>query len=117
VTAPADLTREQFARWWRETGEGELRQVLFWRWDPIGVSDSFPHTADEYDGYGPGVVALLRAGASEDDLADHLGFVERETIGLSTDDHRRRADVAQLLTRWFGNSVDAWQRSAADAAE
>jgi hypothetical protein len=109
VTAPADLTREQFARWWRETGERELQQVLFWRWDPIGVADSFPLAADEYDDYGPGVVALLRAGASEDDVADHLAFVERETIGLPIDDPERRAEVARLLTRWFAGSVDAWQ--------
>jgi hypothetical protein len=90
VPGPADLTREQFARWWRETGELELRQILFWRWDP------------------PGVVALLRAGASEDDLADHLGFVERETMLLSSDDPDRRAEVAQLLASWFGNSVARW---------
>jgi hypothetical protein len=112
VTEPVDLTREQFARWWAQTGERELRQVLFWRWDPIGVADLFPSTADEYDAYGPGVVALLRAGASEDDLADHLGFVERETIGLPSDDPERRAEVARLLTAWFANSVDSWQRSA-----
>jgi hypothetical protein len=114
VTAPADLTREQFARWWRETGERELRQVLLWRWDPIGVSDSFPNAADEYDGYGPGVVALLRAGASEDDVADHLGFVERETMGLPADDPAQRAKVAQLLMGWFANSVDSWQHGASD---
>jgi hypothetical protein len=110
VSAPPDLTREQFARWWRETGESELRQVLFWRWDPIGVSVHFPSTADEYDDYGPGVVALLRAGASEDDLADHLGFVEREMMLLSGDDRERRSDVAQLLAFWFGNSVARWRQ-------
>ena len=108
MTEPVDLTREEFARWWRETGERELRQVLFWRWDPIGVAEAFPDTADEYDGYGPGVVALLRAGASEDDLADHLGFVERETMLLSSDDPDRRAEVAQLLASWFGNSLARW---------
>jgi hypothetical protein len=109
VPGPADLTREQFARWWRETGERELRQILFWRWDPIGVADAFPTTADEYDSYGPGVVALLQAGASEDDMADHLGFVERETMLLSGDDPGRRAEVAQLLASWFGNSIAGWR--------
>jgi hypothetical protein len=108
VTGPVDLTRDQFARWWREAGERELRQLLFWRWDPIGVADSFPFTADEYDGYAPGVVALLRAGASEEDVADHLAFVERETIGV-LDDETRCAEVAALLTGWYANSVDAWQ--------
>jgi hypothetical protein len=109
VTGPVDLTREQFARWWRETGERELSQVLYWRWDPIGVSDGFPLAADEYDDYGPGVVALLRAGASQEDVADHLGFIERETIGVA--EHPERcAEVAALLASWFEGSVDLWQR-------
>jgi hypothetical protein len=109
VAEPAELTRDEFARWWRETGAPELRQVLFWRWDPIGVSESFPHAADEYDGYAPGVVALLRAGAGEEDLADHLGFVERETMDLPMDDPERRVEVARLLAAWFANSVEAWR--------
>ena len=111
VPGPVDLTREQFARWWRETGERELRQILFWRWDPIGVSYLFPTAADEYDSYGPATVALIRAGASEDDIADHLGFVERETMGLSRDDPDHRLEVAQLLMRWFETSVNAWEHS------
>jgi hypothetical protein len=114
VTEPVDLTREQFARWWRETGDSELRQVLFWRWDPIGVSDYFPNSTDEYDSYGPGVVALLRAGAGEEDVADHLGFVERETMGLPVDDPGRRAEVAELLTTWFANSVGSWLDHASE---
>jgi len=108
VTGPVDLTRDQFARWWREAGERELRQMLYWRWDPIGVADQFPVAADEYDDYGPGVVALLRAGASEEDVADHLAFVERETIGVLQQPERCAA-VAALLASWFANSVDAWQ--------
>jgi hypothetical protein len=111
VPEPVDLTREAFARWWRETGELELRQVLFWRWDPIGVADYFPTTADEYDGYAPGVVALLRAGATEDDVADHLAFVERECMAGPMTDPDRLGEVAELLTAWFRNSVDSWQRS------
>lgn len=27
----------------------ELRRVLYWQWDPIGVRDDFPHSAGEYD--------------------------------------------------------------------
>ena len=109
MTEPVDLTRDQFARWWREIGERELRQVLYWRWDPIGVAGSFPITADEYDDYGPGVVALLLAGASGEDVADHLAFLERETIGVLHDE-TRCAEVATLLTDWFANSVDLWQQ-------
>lgn len=41
------LTTDEFARWWHETGEHELRQLLLWRWDPIGVADYFPNTVGE----------------------------------------------------------------------
>jgi hypothetical protein len=108
TTEPQELTAAEFARWWRETGERELRQVLFWRWDPLGVSGYFPNTADEYDGYAPGVVALLRLGASDDVLAEHLSFVERETMGLLPRDPAGRTEVAELLGAWFVNSIDAW---------
>jgi hypothetical protein len=103
------LTAEQFARWWRETGERELRQILFWQWDPIGISWYFPTTADEYDGYTSGVVLLLRSGASEEELADHLRFVEREAMGLLRDDADHRAEVAQMLAAWFLRSLGSWR--------
>jgi hypothetical protein len=61
---PEQLTTEEFARWWKETGEHELRQILLWRRDPIGVADFFPNTAEEYDGYAPQIVQSLRNGAS-----------------------------------------------------
>jgi hypothetical protein len=113
VTDPEDLTPEQFARWWNETGERELRQILFWRWDPIGIADDFPNTADEYDSYPPGVVALLRLGADANLLATHLEFLERETIGLPPQDPERRTRAAELLVEWFACSVDLWARDGA----
>lgn len=77
------LADQQFAHWWTETGEHELRQVLYWRRDPLGVSDAFPNTADEYDRYAPQIVSALRAGAAEDDIAKILRTIEREQMGLS----------------------------------
>jgi hypothetical protein len=109
TTEPQELTAAEFRRWWSETGERELRGVLYWRWDPIGVSAYFPNTADEYDGYAPGVVALLRLGADRDAVAEHLDFLEREPMGLPRLDGERRAQVAELLTTWFENSVGAWR--------
>lgn len=50
------------ARWWDETGDYELRQILHWRWDPIGVANVFPYAADEYGNYAPTIVDALRAG-------------------------------------------------------
>jgi len=105
-----DLAAERFARWWKETAERELRQVLYWRWDPLGVSDYFPSTADEYDGYAPGVVALLRLGVDEDALRQHLEFLERDRMALPPRGPERCAATAQLLRSWFADSVDAWAR-------
>jgi hypothetical protein len=75
------LTTEEFARWWREAGEHELRQLLLWRWDPISVADDFPNTADEYDGYAPQLVQALRHGGDADAIAAHLSDVERQSMG------------------------------------
>ncbi len=105
---PDALSTEDFARWWKETGEHELRQILFWKWDPIGVCDSFPNTADEYDGYAPRVVGALRRGASEGEIATLLHSIEHDAMGLArgATDHLR--EVAQLLVGWFENSHDSW---------
>ena len=54
------LTGPELVRWWAETGERELRQLLYWKWDPIGVNDSFPWAVDEYDGYAPQILSALR---------------------------------------------------------
>jgi hypothetical protein len=104
-----ELSDEQYARWWQETGEHELRQVLLWRWDPIGVADSFPNAADEYDGYAPAVAELLRHGATEAEIAEHLEAIERDAIGLQTNSAERLAHLAERLTGWFASSVDSWR--------
>src|SRR3954469_17567813 len=97
------LTAEQFAAWWRATGEHELRQVLLWRWDPLGVAEHFPNTADEYDGYAPQVVQALRKGASETELAEMLAGFEREAMGLSAPAATRLRPLAASLRLWFEN--------------
>ena len=99
------MNTEQFAEWWRRTGEQELRQILFWRWDPLGVADCFPDTADEYDGYAPQLVKLLRADATEAEIAAHLAEVEHETMGLSWPRPEALADLAAFLKGWYESSV------------
>ncbi len=101
-----DLTADEFARWWKETGEHELRQILFWRWDPVGVAHYFPNTADEYDDYAPQLVQLLRRGGTAEDVAGYLLRIEREQMGLSQIGEVE--DVAALIESWFGNSPDSW---------
>ena len=100
-------------RWWRETGEKELNQVLLWRWDPIGVADAFPYTADEYSSYCPQLFTALRAGTNPEDLAWRLGEMEKDGWGevYSSDEHLR--NVALLLIDWFRNSNSRWDEFGA----
>lgn len=73
---PDELNRP--AQWWDETGEYELRQILHWRWDPIGVSSVFPYAADEYDDYAlPAYAISLSSGLRP----DGVGGVPNEVAG------------------------------------
>jgi hypothetical protein len=59
--------------------------VLWQDWDPIGVG-WMGGPDDEYDLYAEGVVALLRSGAGEQAIADHLQAIEIERMGLPAKD-------------------------------
>jgi hypothetical protein len=110
---PAQLSLEDHARWWKEAGGWQLRQILFWRWDPIGVNDAFPAACDEYDSYAGPIVARLKEGASEDDLAGFLKQIESEQMGLGAGSPGRRArrrDVAQFIVEWYPASIAGWRR-------
>lgn len=104
-----ELTTEEFGRWWRETGAYELQQLLLWRWDPIGVADDFPYTADEYDDYAPQVVQLLRRGGEGKALVDHLRTVEREAMDGPLTSRKRLGYLASFLSQWYQNSQASWR--------
>ena len=80
---------------WKEI-QDKLRRVLMESWDPIGVND-FPEAADEYDGYIGGIYALLRDGASDERIAQHLAEIETETMGLAPVDDQRYASLIEKL--------------------
>jgi hypothetical protein len=61
-------TAEERQKWWRRSGQSQLRQLLYWRWDPIGVNDAFPSNHDEYDGYADAMRDLMVGEADEDVL-------------------------------------------------
>ena len=103
------LSTEAFARWWKETGERELRELLYWKWDPIGVSDSFPQAVDEYDGYAPQIVKALRIGASEDQVVELLKKIERDRMGLTGNASSLLKSTVTSLASWFEESQDRWQ--------
>ena len=55
-----------------------VNTVLFEHWDPIGInrSDS-PWPRDEYESYVGSIISLVRQGASDDAIAEHLGSLNR----------------------------------------
>jgi hypothetical protein len=109
------FTLDQFTAWWKQTGERELRQLLYWRWDPLNVSTEFPYTWGEYDGYAPQIVSALRRGATGDDIAAALRELETGPMGLGDPTAERQAAyadrlavMADRLAVWFKNSQDSW---------
>ena len=74
------MDKRELRRAWDEI-QTRMRPVLMEDWDPIGVSD-VPEAADEYDGYIGGLYALLRDGASDERIAQHLSEIETKTMGL-----------------------------------
>lgn len=84
-----------------------MRQILYWRWDPIGISNAFPNTWDEYDAYMGKVVALAKRGAPAQEIAAYLESVEMESIELPTDE-ATRSDVAERVLYWYDESLRRW---------
>lgn len=58
----------------------EIDEILWNDWDPIGINDVAPR--DEYQSYTPIMFTLKRKGASEEDIANKLHEIEKETIGV-----------------------------------
>jgi hypothetical protein len=101
---------KEFSRWWEETGEFELRQILHWRWDPIGVASAFPWAADEYDTYAPRIAATLLGRPSAERIAEQLLEVERDQMALpdSAGAAEVRRNVACAIVTWYENSRARW---------
>lgn len=58
----------------------EIDELLWNEWDPIGINDFAPR--DEYQSYTPLIFRLKRGGAKEDEIAEKLHEIEKETIGV-----------------------------------
>lgn len=75
-----------------------VSEVLFARWDPIGAKTMDPAwPRDEYAGYAASVVALLRARASDDVVAELLARIEDHWMGLTPSPLASRLSVAAHL--------------------
>ncbi|MCA0199149.1 MAG: hypothetical protein LCH59_13700 [Proteobacteria bacterium] len=75
-----------------------IGEVLHYIWDPIGVA-GVPQARDEYDGYVGPVFTLLRSGASDADVSEHLEQIVANRMGLPS--RKERSDeAASTLTDW-----------------
>lgn len=67
-----------------------IDEILFYKWDPIRLSNS--NTArDEYTLYVKGVLELALNSQKPEPLADHLTYLSTEAIGVAGD---RKTDIA-----------------------
>jgi hypothetical protein len=110
----AGTTLAEREAWWAETGRGQLRQLVYWRWDPIGVSGEFPTTHDEYNIYADAMRDPLVA---ETDDGELKAGVLRAVLGAQTsmglerkpkaeEDRRRLTD---LILDWRYQSIWLWK--------
>jgi hypothetical protein len=100
------LSQEEHARWWKEAGGWQLRQLLYWKWDPIGVNDGFPWNYDEYDTYAGQVMTRLRSGA---DAAEIAGFLEELATGHMGLSEGSSDAAARLIVEWYPSSIEWWR--------
>lgn len=109
---------DEWVRWWRLTGERELRCILMTAWDPIGVGDA-PEAWDEYESYAPGLARRLRDATGPDDgataVAEYLNHIERDFMENLTEE-RRRANgyLADSLVAWHEWSFTRGGRAPQD---
>ena len=73
-------------------------EVLYYMWDPIGVSDE-PHARDEYRSYLPQVFQMLKAQADPEQIEAYLAKIAETNIGLPPQPERERK-ASELLLKW-----------------
>jgi hypothetical protein len=88
--------------WWKRSGARELRRILMDEWDPIGVR-GVAEAADEYDSYLPELVGRLRDGATDEEIAGYLTWIEEDRMGLgrSSAARERNGVLAPRLRAWY----------------
>jgi hypothetical protein len=77
-------------------------------------SQAFPRNvpgalcADEYDGYAPRLVQLLRKGGDAEAIAAHLHDVEHRSMDGPLTSPERLNYLGSLIRHWYENSQDSW---------
>jgi hypothetical protein len=105
------LSDDDHDRWWFEVGSLELRQLLYWRWDPLNVAARFPATVDEYDAYVRDLRPVLQSDPTPDQVAAFLGDAERTRMGFGATTDAMVAETARQVVAWQAHSIAHWRGS------
>ena len=73
-------------------------EVIHYMWDPIGISE-IPEARGEYESYLPQLFGMVCEGRDEQTIAQHLGVIKTERMGLPANPGAD-LDVARLLLEW-----------------
>lgn len=110
-------TADERRQWWTTKGQVQLRQLLYWLWDPIGVNDYFPNSHDEYDSYADAMGELMVGTADEEALAAGvLEAVRRAQAAMGFEQKEGAEDDRRILTEmileWRRQSIGLWKEFA-----
>ena len=72
-----------------------IDEVLFYKWDPIGISDS-DWARDEYQSYLPQVFKLALENNNPEPIANYLSVISTENMGLS-EEKQHDIKIAKLI--------------------
>ena len=105
---PARVVKRQ--QWWEDVGQDQLRQLLYWRWDPIGINSEFPNTSGEYDRYADGMRELMVLDHDQEDLRAKVLKALRQAqvamgLGGRTGSEESRQEAAALVLGWRDRAI------------
>jgi hypothetical protein len=89
-------------RWWRERGSGELRDLLYSEWDPIGLKEIAVGSEDEYDAYVGQLGRRLRAGADEEEVA---ALLEHFRLEMGLEPAELPVETARRIRDWYRSAA------------
>ena len=72
-----------------------IDEVLFYMWDPIGVSPS-PHARREYSSYADTILNILKAEKDPNSIKKYLDELESGMMGLPIEG-QKNLEVAKLI--------------------
>lgn len=103
-----DVEEAEHERWLRETGYRQLGELLYWCWDPMGLSPTtYPWNEGEYNTYARELIAMLRDGIDARGVADYLLEAEIRWIGASEEPSSSLA-LGEQIVLWYRSSIQVW---------